>query len=134
MSRRAHQKTPQNLFFGLVAGFLLFAVAGAYFLHTGANPYRTTEALKPSDYFENANSLRGNVYQVEGVILNALSQNPEKGRLFSISVTSEAKKWPMPILIPAKLRQINLQKGQSYRAKVRVDDAGILVAEEIQKS
>lgn len=100
----------------------------------GSNPYRTTELLKPSDYFENANSLRGNVYQVEGVILNALAQNPEKGRLFSISVTSESKKWPMPILFPAKLRQINLQKNQSYRAKVKVDDAGILVAEEIQKS
>jgi hypothetical protein len=134
MSRRAHQKTPPNLFFGLVAGFLLFAAAGAFFFQSGSNPYRTTEALKPSDYFENANSLRGNVYQIEGVILNALSQNPDKGRLFSISVTCDSKKWPMPILIPAKLRQINLQKNQSYRAKVRVDDAGILVAEEIQKS
>jgi len=134
MSRRAHQKTPHNLFFALIAGFLLLASAGAYFLQKGSNPYRTTEPLKPSDYFENANSLRGNVYQMEGVILNALAQNPEKGRLFSISVTSESKKWPMPILIPAKLRQINLQKNQSYRAKVKVDDTGILVAEEIQKS
>jgi len=134
MSRRAHQKTPHNLFFALIAGFLLLAAAGAYFLQKGSNPYRTTEPLKPSDYFENANSLRGNVYQMEGVILSALAQNPEKGRLFSISVTSESKKWPMPILIPAKLRQINLQKNQSYRAKVKVDDTGILVAEEIQKS
>jgi hypothetical protein len=134
MSRRAHQKTPHNLFFALIAGFFLLAAAGAYFLQKGSNPYRTTELLQPSDYFENANSLRGNVYQVEGVILNALAQNPEKGRLFSISVTSESRKWPMPILIPAKLRQINLQKNQSYRAKVKVDDAGILVAEEIQKS
>ena len=40
----------------------------------------------------------------------------------------------MPIFIPAQLRQINLQKNQSYRAKVRVNDSGILVAEEIQKS
>ncbi|NBR70538.1 MAG: hypothetical protein EBQ51_07745 [Verrucomicrobia bacterium] len=134
MSRRAHQKTPQNLFFGLIAGFFLLAAIGAYVLQKGSNPYRTTEPLKPADYFENANSLRGNVYQVEGVILNALAQNPEKGRLFSISVTSESKKWPMPILIPAKLRQINLQKNQSYRAKCKVDDTGILVAEEIQKS
>ena len=59
MSRRAHQKTPHNLFFALIAGFLLLAAAGAYFLQKGSNPYRTTEPLKPSDYFENANSLRG---------------------------------------------------------------------------
>ena len=134
MSRRAHQKTPPFLLFGSVLLFVGFAAAGAYFLQKGSNPYRTVEPLKPAEYFENANSLRGNVYQVEGVILNALAQNPEKGRLFSIGVSSESKKWPMPIFIPAKLRQINLQKNQTYRAKVRVDDAGILVAEEIQKS
>lgn len=134
MSRRAHQKTPSSLLFGFVAIFILFAAGGAFFLQKGANPYRTIEPLKPNDYFENANSLRGNIYQVEGVIQNALAQNPEKGRLFSIVVTSESKKWPMPIFVPGKLRQINLQKNQSYRAKVRVDDAGILVAEEIQKS
>jgi hypothetical protein len=134
MARRAHQKTPSPLIFGLVALFFLFAAGGAFLLQKGANPYRTVEPLKPNEYFENANSLRGNIYQVEGVILNALAQNPEKGRLFSIVVTSESKKWPMPIFIPSKLRQINLQKNQFYRAKVRVDDAGILVAEEIQKS
>lgn len=134
MARRAHQKTPPTLLFSLVAIFFLLAAGGAFFLQKGTNPYRTIEPLKPNDYFENANSLRGNVYQIEGVILNALSQNPEKGRLFSLVVTSDSKKWPMPIFIPSKLRQINLQKNQSYRAKVRVDDAGILVAEEIQKS
>ena len=134
MSRRAHQKTPSSLLFGLVAVFLVIAAGGALFLQKGSNPYRTVEPLQPSDYFENANSLRGNVYQIEGVILNALAQNPGKGRLFSISVTTDSRKWPMPIFIPAQLRQINLQKNQSYRAKVRVNDSGILVAEEIQKS
>ena len=134
MSRRAHQKTPSSLLFGLVAVFLVIAAGGALFLQKGSNPYRTVEPLQPSDYFENANSLRGNVYQIEGVILNVLAQNPEKGRLFSISVTTDSRKWPMPIFIPAQLRQINLQKNQSYRAKVRVNDSGILVAEEIQKS
>ena len=81
MSRRAHQKTPSSLLFGLVAVFLVIAAGGALFLQKGSNPYRTVEPLQPSDYFENANSLRGNVYQIEGVILNALAQNPEKGRL-----------------------------------------------------
>ena len=134
MSRRAHQTTPSSLLFGLVAVFLVIAGGGALFFQKGSNPYRTVETLQPSDYFENANSLRGNVYQIEGVILNALAQNPEKGRLFSISVATESRKWPMPIFIPAQLRQINLQKNKSYRAKVRVNDSGILVAEEIQKS
>lgn len=134
MSRRAHRKTPASLLFGFIALFFVLAAGGAYWLQKGTNPYRTMDALKPSDYFENANSLRGNVYQVEGVILNALGQNPEKGRLFSLVVTNDSRKWPLPLFIPSQLRQINLQKNQTYRAKVRVDDKGILVAEEIQKS
>jgi len=37
-------------------------------------------------------------------------------------------------LIPATLQKINIQKNQSYRAKVHVNDSGVLVADEIQKS
>ena len=118
----------------MVAAFLALAGVGAYFFQKDAEPYRTVEKLRPADYFENANSLRGNAYQVEGAILNSLAWNPEKGRLFSIRVTSESKSWPLPILIPATLQKINIQKNQSYRAKVHVNDSGVLVADEIQKS
>ena len=135
MARRAHPTTPSKLIFFLVIGFLALAGAGAYFFQKDANPFRTVEKLNPSDYYENANSLRGNVYQIEGTILNSLAWNPEKGRLFSIRLTtSDAKNWPLPILIPANLRQINIQKNQSYRAKVRINDLGILLVEEVQKS
>ncbi|NDH85695.1 hypothetical protein EBY67_01375, partial [bacterium] len=135
MARRAHPTTPSKPLFFLVLGFLAFAGVGAYFFQKDANPYRTVEKLIPSDYYENANSLRGNVYQIEGTILNSLAWNPEKGRLFSIRVTTgDSKNWPLPILIPSNLRQINIQKNQSYRAKVRINDSGILLVEEVQKS
>jgi hypothetical protein len=135
MARRAHPTTPSKPLFFLVLGFLVLAGVGAYFFQKDANPYRTVEKLIPSDYYENANSLRGNVYQIEGTILNSLAWNPEKGRLFSIRVTTgDSKNWPLPILIPSNLRQINIQKNQSYRAKVRINDSGILLVEEVQKS
>jgi len=135
MARRAHPTTPSKLIFSLVIGFLALAGVGAYFFQKDANPFRTVEKLNPSDYYENANSLRGNVYQIEGMILNSLAWNPEKGRLFSIRViTGDSKNWPLPILIPSSLRQINIQKNQTYRAKVRINDSGILLVEEVQKS
>ena len=135
MARRAHPTTPSKHLFILVFAFLALAGVGAYFFQKDANPYRTVEKLSPSDYYENANSLRGNVYQIEGTILNSLAWNPEKGRLFSIRVTTaDSKIWPLPILIPSSLRQINIQKNQSYRAKVRINDSGILLVEEVQKS
>jgi hypothetical protein len=135
MARRAHPTTPSKTLFFVVLAFLTLAGVGAYFFQKDANPYRTVEKLIPSDYYENANSLRGNVYQIEGTILNSLAWNPEKGRLFSIRVTTgDSKNWPLPILIPSSLRQINIQKNQSYRAKVRINDSGILLVEEVQKS
>ena len=63
MARRAHPTTPSKHLFFLVFGFLALAGVGAYFFQKDANPYRTVEKLSPSDYYENANSLRGNVYQ-----------------------------------------------------------------------
>jgi len=135
MARRAHPTTPSKLILSLVIGFLALAGVGAYFFQKDANPFRTVEKLNPSDYYENANSLRGNIYQIEGTILNSLAWNPEKGRLFSIRVTTgDSKNWPLPILIPSSLRQINIQKNQTYRAKVRINDSGILLVEEVQKS
>ena len=135
MARRAHPTTPSKLILSLVIGFLALAGVGAYFFQKDANPFRTVEKLNPSDYYENANSLRGNIYQIEGTILNSLAWNPEKGRLFSIRVTTgDSKNWPLPILIPSSLRQINIQKNQKYRAKVRINDSGILLVEEVQKS
>ena len=135
MARRAHPPAPSKPLFFLVFGFLALAGVGAYFFQKDANPYRTVEKLSPSDYYENANSLRGNIYQIEGTILNSLAWNPEKGRLFSIRVTTgDSKNWPLPILIPSSLRQINIQKNQTYRAKVRINDSGILLVEEVQKS
>ncbi|MCX6935578.1 MAG: hypothetical protein NTZ01_05230 [Verrucomicrobia bacterium] len=134
MSRRGHTKTSPGLILGLVIAFLGLAGVGTFFFQKDADPYRTVEQLKPSDYFENANSLRGNMYQVEGTIFSSLAWNPEKGRLFSLRVTEKEKVWPLPILLPATLRQINIQKNQSYRAKVRVNEVGVLVAEEIRKA
>ena len=135
MARRAHPTTPSKLILSLVIGFLALAGVGAYFFQKDANPFRTVEKLNPSDYYENANSLRGNIYQIEGTILNSLAWNPEKGRLFSIRITTgDSKNWPLPILIPSSLRQINIQKNQTYRAKVRINDSGILLVEEVQKS
>ena len=135
MARSAHPTTPSKLILSLVIGFLALAGVGAYFFQKDANPFRTVEKLNPSDYYENANSLRGNIYQIEGTILNSLAWNPEKGRLFSIRVTTgDSKNWPLPILIPSSLRQINIQKNQTYRAKVRINDSGILLVEEVQKS
>lgn len=134
MTRRSHRQFPIKLLVAVFGGFVILAVGGAQLLDRFMDPFRTVEKIKPTDYFENAKSLRGNIYQVEGVVAGSLGWNAEKGRLFSLRITHESKDWPLPILVPPSLHQLNLQKGQKYRAKVRVNEFGLLVVEEMDKS
>jgi len=134
MTRRAHRQFSLKLLVLVFGGFVVLATGGALLLDRFMDPFRTVEKIKPTDYFENANSLRGNVYQVEGVISGSLGWNPGKGRLFSLRLTYEGKDWPVPVLVPSSLQQLNLQKGQKYRAKVRVNESGLLVVEEMDKT
>lgn len=134
MARRAHRQNSPSIWVILVAGLLVLGGAGAFLFQKDGNPYRTVEKLKPGDYLENANSLRGNTYQLEGVIASSLGSSQEKGRLFSLRIAHGEKEWPLPILVPPGFRDLNLQKGQRYRLKVRVNNAGLLEIEEMSKS
>lgn len=90
--------------------------------------------LKAADYLENANSLRGNTYRLEGVITSSLGSSPEKGRLFSLQITHDQSDLPVPVLVPPGYQILNLQKGQKYQIKVLVNDQGLLQIEEITKA
>lgn len=134
MARRAHHQTAPSLWLILPLVFVVLGVLGAFLFQRDGNPYRTVERLKPGDYLENANSLRGNTYQLEGVIASSLGWSQEKGRLFSFRITHGDKEYPLPLLVPPTLRDLNLQKGQRYRIKVRVNEAGLLQAEDMTKA
>ena len=134
MARRAHQQTSPSLGIWLIGFLLVLGILGAFFLQKDNNPYRTIEPLNPADYLENANSLRGNVYRLEGVISSSLGWSQEKGRLFSLRISHGDKDYPLPILVPPAYRDLNLQKGQRYRLKVRVNDLGLLEAIDMVKA
>jgi len=134
MGRRAHNKISGVRLWLVGIVLLILGTASALFFQFFATPFRTTPLLKPADYFENSNSLRGNTYRLEGVITNSLGYSPEKGRLYSIQVTHDNSNLPVPILVPAGYQVLNLQKGQKYQIKVMVNDQGLLQVEEITKA
>ena len=134
MARRAHQQTSPSSWLISAVVMIILVTAGAFLFPKNDNPYRTVEALKPADYLENANSLRGNIYQVEGVISSSLGSSPEKGRLFSLRTQYAEKEWALPVLVPKDYPELNLQKGQRYRLKVKVNVRGLLEVEEMTKS
>ena len=134
MARRAHQQTSPSLGIWLIGFLLVLGILGAFFLQNDTTPYRPLAPPLPADYLENANSLRGNVYRLEGVISSSLGWSQEKGRLFSLKVSQGDKDCPLPILVPSTYQELNLQKGQRYRVKVRVNDQGLLKVEEMTKA
>ena len=98
-------------------------------LNRSGDPYRTMTALPVADYLENSNSLRGNTYKLDATISQSIEWSPTAGRLFSVDVGPEV----LPILIPASLNHINLDRGQRYYFKIQVGDKGVLTAQDVKK-
>ena len=98
-----------------------------------SDPYRTVAVLDVASYLENSNSLRGNTYKITGTILNSLGWAPNTGRLFSVEVGIDSTSCVLPVFIPTQFGSVNVQKGQRFFFKVKVDENGILKVEDLQK-
>ena len=129
MARRA-SSSAHPIWMLIAAGILLAALAGGYFLFGKASdPYRTLTALPVADYLENSNSLRGNVYKLEGTISKSLEFSTANGRLFSVEVGGDL----VPVLVPPQFNSVNIERGQRFSFKIEVGDKGILKAQDVKK-
>lgn len=119
----------------LLGSLVVFAVAfgiGGYLLTASGEAFRTVAPLEVTAYLENSNSLRGNTYKVQGEVLNQLGYSPSQGRLISVQI--DGKSEVVPMLIPASLSHINIQRGQKFIFKIEVTEKGILRAADLTKA
>ncbi len=132
MARRA-SSSPQTLWIVLAVALLVFAAGGGGYLMYGriSDPYRTIAALPVQDYLENANSLRGNVYKLDGTVLKSLQWTANSGRLFSVEINGSDV---VPVLVPQQFNNINIERGQHFLFKIEVGDKGILRAGDVKKA
>ena len=87
----------------LVAGLVLAAIAGGYLLFGKASdPYRTMSALPVADYLQNSNSLRGNVYKIEGTVSQSLKALESKGLLVKTQDTKDKRSVHLQLTAPAR--------------------------------
>ena len=129
MGRRASSSV-NPAWFAIVAVVVVAAIAGGLALKgTVADPFRTLAVFPVADYLQNSNSLRGNVYKLDGVVSEQLGY-VNNARLISIEVNGE----PVSLIVPAELRDVNVQKGQRLLFKVEVGDKGILKALDVKKA
>lgn len=120
--------------------FLLFSIliGSGFFLvifKQSSSTLLKIERLDHNLYYENATSLRGNTYRIDAEIDSSLGSPPSSGRLFSVVVkdTKESSPVILPVLIPPALGSLTIEKGQHYYLKVKVDERGMLIAEEAVK-
>ncbi len=112
---------------------ILGAFIGSHFvLSNGSDPFRTVAPLDVKAYLENANSLRGNVYKIEGEVANALAWSAVTGRLIAVSVNQGTD--VLPVLVTPDFNHINIQKGQKFIFLLEVDDKGILRTKNLSKA
>jgi len=129
MARRK-KSSPQPLWIVLVAVLVVAAFLGSrFFLSPVTEAKSSVPALDVPAYMENANSLRGNVFQATGVVSDALAWSPSSGRLIAVEVADET----LPILVTAEFSATNIQKGQKLLFVVEVDENGILKTKKVSQ-
>jgi hypothetical protein len=122
--------------FMVVAALLFRLIAGDMFGGSesgsgGANAKAT--ALNLVTYRDNGNSLRGNIYRVEGRVEETLRWTPDRGRLISFEANDATLSIPVPVLVPEDFSNVNIERGSELNLVVRVDRDGTLVAELIDQ-
>ena len=117
---------------GALAVVLLLIALGGYFLGSNGTPYRTAPEFPVEEYLSTSSSLRGNNYRLTGSVLNSIAWSPQSGRLISVEPVGSDS--PIPVVIPADLGEVNIQKGQRLHFLVEVRENGIVYAKDLTKS
>lgn len=124
--------------FVVIAALLFKLIAGGLFGDGGGKTGSrksggSASPLSLTTYRENGNSLRGNVYRVEGKVEETLRWTPDRGRLISFEARDATETMPVPVLVPEDFGNINIERGTELGMVVRVDRDGTLVAEAIDE-
>lgn len=131
MARRA-SKSSNPLWIALALAALLLAAGAGYVVYGRvSDPYRTMTLLPVRDYLENASSLRGNVYKLDGAVEKSLAWSSSAGRLFSVQVGASDV---VPVLVPPQFNQVNIERGQHFIFKVEVGEKGVLRVQDVKKA
>lgn len=133
MARRASSSL-SPIWLGLALLVLLGLSVGGYFAYSAVrDPFRTLTPLDVGSYLENSNSLRGNVYKVDGTIESALGWSPTVGRLFSVQLKSADGNDMIAVLVPTEFNHLNIQRGQQFSFRIEVSGNGVLLAQDLRK-
>ena len=129
MARKRKSPPRAGWILGLVTVGILFFAAIYLLGSKDSNPARTTPPLDVASYLANANSLRGNIYKLEGTVAESLAWSPDSGRLIAVQTEDDI----IPILVTPDFNSMNIQKEQRLEFILEVDEKGILRTRKVTK-
>lgn len=121
MARRASSKSSPATTIGILAAVVVL-LAGGYFL-LNKKPAGFSAPPLPVDAFRNnANSLRGNVYSVEGRVHAIRPQ--DNGKFVHLRVEEAGGDKHVFVVVPNTLSTVNIEREQKYAFKVEIKKGG----------
>jgi hypothetical protein len=116
---------------------ILAVIGGGGFalMNRATDPMTGVTELSTNEFLENATALSGNIYKVEGIVDDRLDKwRSADGRLFSVQISDGSGTGTfVPVWVPPDYQGANIQRGQRYTFKVRVQENGVLEVLELLK-
>ena len=126
-------KNNLTVYINITVAVIAALVAGKFILDKRAQHFSGLSELTIADIKNNANSLSGNEYRVSGKITEKLKWTAERGQVVSLTVDQgEQGKGTIPIIVPAGIDKVNLERGHSYIFKVEINREGLPVALDVK--
>lgn len=134
MPRRAQSGVRPAHWLGLIAILALLGAGGYALMHRAVDPMTGVTELTTEEFLEDATALGDNVYKLEGIVDDRLDNwRSVEGRLFSVQVSDGSGSTLVPVWVPPDHKGTNVQRGQRYLFKVRVQENGVLEVLELFK-
>lgn len=134
MPRRAQSGVSPAHWLGLIVILAVLGGGGYALMHRATDPMTGITEFEIEKFLEDATALGGNVYKVEGIVDDRLDRwRSADGRLFSVQVSDGSGSSFVPVWVPGDYQGANVQRGQRYVFKVRVQENGVLEVLELLK-
>ena len=128
MARRASSKSSSGTTIGIIA-IVALLLAGGYFLLNRKPSGFSEPALPVGAFLDNANSLRGNVYSIEGRVHAIRTQ--DSGKFIHLRVDERGAEEHVFVVVPNTLNSVNIEREQAYAFRVEIKKSGIPEALEL---
>jgi len=133
MPRRASSKIHPAYIAVAVVVLVLAALGGKSLVGKKQSGFGNLQPLDVRQLMDNANSMRGSEYVVEGQINEKLHWTPDRGQFISLRVEVPGGEEVIGVEVPPEFNDMNIEVRQSYSIRVRVREGGIPVATGINR-